>query len=1329
MTKKTNIDDLTPEELNEMIDSDCDQNMLADDDNDDDDGISEAIIYRDKEDRFEVFNDDEDLDPEEKKKRDKERAKILKIKEKEIKKKRKKNNKTTITRYNPSLETGLTTDLVEERTLDGLVNENNTKTGKTVFQIIMGKIFTVFNILIFFIAAALIFVGAYTDLVFLLIVLINIGIGIFQEIRAKKMIDKLSLMSAPTAMVRRGGVNREVSVKEVVLDDLILLENGRQICADSIVVDGSIEVNESLLTGESDAIVKNVGDVLYSGSFVVSGKCYARVDKVGKDNYIEKISSQAKKFKSAKSDLLVSLNWIIKVMILPVLICGISIFFMNYSGMDNPLKDSVRVTAGAMIGMIPSGLFLMSSIALFVGVVRLGQRNVLVQELYCIEMLARVNCICLDKTGTITDGTMVVKNVIDYNTISGLATKNIISAILNALQDNNLTSQALKDKFGLGKRIKHTAAIPFSSQRKYQAVTFDKYGTFILGAPEFVLLDAFSRYKKDVEKYAALGYRVLCLAHRNGEILDGMLPKGDITIVSMILIEDNIRPDAINTIKYFRESGVQVKVISGDNPITVSKISQRAGVENAEYYISLEGLSDSEVKSAASRYTVFGRVSPAQKKLLIKTLKDEGLTVAMTGDGVNDILALREADCSIAVASGSDAAVNCSHLVLLDSNFDSMPYVVAEGRRVINNVTSVASLFLTKTIFSLFLAIQALLNNGSYPIQTNQLILIELLAIGIPSLLLVNEPNNNPVTGKFLVNVIKKALPGALVILMISIIVFTLSESMYLDKMTRNTIIIIAATHTCLMVLFKACKPFNTIRKILCGFCYSMFVLAITLLPSMLEIKPIVSFSEYYSEEIETTIVKKYPSVERSSSDYYVINDFVTNIETSNQFQDNKSLVASLDSKTGKMYYAINDKPLDLEVIIPNLSFSNKGEIFIGGYKVDSSIKWSDDINSKLYFDKTGNLFYKVSNTQSKPVKIILTKSNEKYDYEIKYGNYVELNAIFQYNLLPTVEIKHGAYVINGVQSLTEIYKVPANIIPSEVLDLKLELAPTEDYRYYNLLINGSPIYATYTDGSISETPYQVKLPEFTTSLNKPNEVGVLYLESISTGMNIFEVYGLKKEELDLESQTPYNTYTISYKNSNGDVVSLKYSDLDDSIYENDVVNPEFVFTDIRYKGFKNYYDVNAEAIDVFKSTNPLLVTVQPTDTIYSLLYNNTYYKMDSLASLNHSQFAPEISVTEDGKCIINGYYTDYNYPDNNLDPKISKDNMLVVGGITTDFEVNSNDIITVTGGIVNELSTANKIFLLMLCLLSAPIMKVLQNAIPWINKQSKQLGKLLGKY
>lgn len=1326
MTKK-NIDDLTPEELNEMIDKVSDD-MLADSDDEDSSDVVEAIIYRDKEERFEIVNDDEDLDPEEKKKRDKARAKIIKMKEREIKKSRKKNSKVDIDRFTPNLETGLTTDLVEERILDGLVNDNNTKTGKSIFQIIIGKIFTIFNIMIFLIAAALIFVGAYTDLVFLFIVIINISIGIYQEIKAKKMIDSLSLMSAPTAIVRRGGVNREVSVKEVVLDEIILLESGRQICADSIVVDGSIEVNESLLTGESDAIVKNVGDVLYSGSFVVSGKCYARVDKIGKDNYIEKISAQAKKLKNTKSDLLVSLNWIIKIMIIPVVICGIGIFLMNYQ-LDNTLKDTIRVTAGAMIGMIPSGLFLMSSIALFVGVVRLGQKNVLVQELYCIEMLARVNCICLDKTGTITDGTMVVKNVIDYNTVSGLATKNIVSAILNALQDNNLTSQALKDKFGLGKRMKHTAAIPFSSQRKYQAVTFDKYGTFILGAPEFVLLDDFKKYKKDVEKYAALGYRVLCLAHKNGEIIDGNLPSGEITIVSMILIEDNIRPDAINTIKYFRESGVQVKVISGDNPITVSKISQRAGVENADHYISLEGLSDSEVKSAATRYTVFGRVSPAQKKLLIRTLKSEGLTVAMTGDGVNDILALREADCSIAVASGSDAAVSCAHLVLVDSNFDSMPYVVAEGRRVINNVTSVASLFLTKTIFSLFLAIQALLNNGSYPIQTNQLILIELLAIGIPSLVLVNEPNNNPVSGKFLVNVVKKALPGALVILLMSIVVFNLSESMYLDKLSRNTIIIIAATHTCLMVLFKACRPFNTIRKVLCAFCYTMFIVAIAVLPSLLEIKPIVSFAEYYSENIETTIVKKYPSIERSSSDYYVINDIVTNIEKSSQFQDNKSLTASYDATSGKTYYAINDKILDLEVTIPNLSFNNKGEIFIGGYRVDSSIKWNDDINKKIYLDKNGNLFYKSSDTVSKPVKIILTRNNKKYDFNIKYGDYNESNSIFQYNLLPTVEIKHGAYVINGVQSQNELYKVPSSYIPSDVLDIKVELQATDDYRYYNLLINGSPIYATYQDGSLATTPYQVKLPEFTTVLNKSNDVGVLYLDSVSTGMNIFEIYGMENEELDLETQTTYKTYSIKYKDESNNVIPLTYSELNGNIFVNDIYDPNFTFIGLKYQGFKNYLDVDGVPIDVYNQSKPLSVVVQPSESIYSLLYNEKYYKMDTIASINNSQFAPEIAVTEEGKCIINGYYTDYDYPDYNLDPRIGKGNLLVVGGITTDFEINSNDIITVTGGIVKKLSVANEIFLLMLCLASAPIMKLLQYAIPWISKQTKQIAKLLGKY
>ena len=690
----------------------------------------------------------------------------------------------SINRYDTDPVNGLPNEIIEKRILDNLVNRADKGSTKSIKKIIFSNIVTWFNFVTIMIAIWLISVRAFTDLVFLAIVCVNIIIGIYQEIKAKKSIDRLSLISAPAATVIRGGEKKDITVEEVVLDDLILLESGNQICADSIVVDGTIEVNESLLTGESDAIIKKPGDLLFSGSFVVSGKCSARVDKVGKDNYIEKLSNQAKKYKKPKSDLLKSLNLIIFVMSFVVVAVGITLFFMQYviNGID--YVTAVRKTAGAMVGMIPSGLWLLTSVALFVGIIKLAQRNVLVQELYCIEMLARVNVLCLDKTGTITDGTMSVKNVIDYNSIGGLTTKNIISAMLNALNESNLTSKALVEKFGLHKRIKYLETIPFSSQRKMNAVTFDKIGTFALGAPEFVLKKHFINVKKDVDRYSAMGYRVLSLAHFDGVIQDNMLPPSDPVLIALILIEDNIRPDAIETIEYFKNSGVKVRVISGDNPITVAKISERAGIENANQYISLDGLSDSEVERAALKYTVFGRVSPTQKKLLVTTLKKAGNTVAMTGDGVNDILALKEADCSIAIASGSEAARNVSHLVLLDSNFGSMPKVVAEGRRVINNVTSVAALYLTKTIFSLLLAIQAMISGGVYPISTNQLILIDFLAIGLPSFVLALEPNNREVQGKFLFNVLKGALPGALTILIISLIVFLLSGSLSLDSVT-----------------------------------------------------------------------------------------------------------------------------------------------------------------------------------------------------------------------------------------------------------------------------------------------------------------------------------------------------------------------------------------------------------------------------------------------------------------------------------------------------------------------------------------------------------------
>ena len=629
MTKNSNFEELSEEELKELLEQD-DEDMVADQTDEIVDS-KDAILYKDKEDKIKLGKNNNEnsasavigevqikskKELKEEKKKAREEAKLLEKNKKKQAKLMKKNHDKFL-RYDTNKDTGLTKDIVEKRILENLVNNTKVKNSKSIPKIIFTNLFTFFNILIFIIAGILISVNAYTDLVFLGIVTCNIVIGSIQEIRAKKMISQLSLMSAPTAIVRRDGVNQEIFVNEVVLDDLLLLESGKQICADSIVVDGQVEVNESLLTGESDAISKKPGDTLYSGSFVVSGKCAARVDKIGKDNYIEQLTSQAKKYKKPRSDLLKSLNWIIYFMAVIIIIIGGLLFYIMYFVNGHDYVFSVRKTAGAMIGMIPSGLILMTSIALAVGVIKLGQRNVLVQELYCIEMLARVNCICLDKTGTITDGTMSVKNVIDYNTIQGLATKNIISAMLNALQDNNLTSVALKEKFGLGKRIKHVAAIPFSSQRKYQAVTFDKYGTFILGAPEFVLKENYNLIKNDVNKYAALGYRVLCLAHRDGKIKDGNLPSTPIEVVSMILIEDNIRPDAINTIRYFKESGVSVRVISGDNPLTVSKISQRAGIDRAEEYVSLDGMSDSEVKKAALRYTVFGRVSPGQKKLLI----------------------------------------------------------------------------------------------------------------------------------------------------------------------------------------------------------------------------------------------------------------------------------------------------------------------------------------------------------------------------------------------------------------------------------------------------------------------------------------------------------------------------------------------------------------------------------------------------------------------------------------------------------------------------------------------------------------------------------------
>lgn len=747
-----------------------------------------------------------------------------------------------VERYNPDIDKGLSTEEVEYRQMAGMANIGDMGSTKSIPAIIFGNVLTLFNLLTFGIAFWMLFSGVsfFQAMPFVTVITLNITIGIIQEIRAKKTIDQLSLLSAPTAIVIRDRDEVEIGVTDVVIDEILRLSSGKQIPADAVVRDGLIEVDESLLTGESDPIIKRAGDTLYSGSYVISGTAHAQVTAIGKDIYIQKLTNQAKKYKKPKSDLLNSLRIIIRFggsLIIPI--GGVLFYLMFRQGGWAEYTTIVEKTAGAMIGMIPSGLFLLTSMALAVGVIRLAQNNTLVQELYCIEMLARVDTLCLDKTGTITDGTMSVKSIIEYKHDSKIPLKHLVPAMLNAQGDDNLTSQALKERFGTAKRFRHKTLIPFSSARKYSAVQFDRFGTYLLGAPEYVMKDGFGKIDQEVDKQSKEGYRVLVVAMSTGDI-QGQNVTGTIEPIALIMIEDTIRPDAVETINYFREYGVDVKVISGDNPATVSRIAERAHVENADKYVSLEKMTDKEIVRIASRYTVFGRVSPQQKKVLIEALKNNGKTVAMTGDGVNDILALKEADTSIAMASGSEAARNVSHLVLLDSNFSSMPKVVAEGRRVINNIQRVSTLFLTKTIFSFLLALIAIIRQGYYPISPLQLSMIEIFMIGIPGFFLALEHNNKQVTGKFLANIMKSALPGAIVVVINSLIIFGLESALGMTDNVTTTLVVIVATFTSLMVLYRVATPFNKIRRILFFTMAGAFALTVFLIPYMLNITPII---------------------------------------------------------------------------------------------------------------------------------------------------------------------------------------------------------------------------------------------------------------------------------------------------------------------------------------------------------------------------------------------------------------------------------------------------------------------------------------------------------
>lgn len=770
----------------------------------------------------------------------------------------KENNKfLNAERYEPELDYGLSSSQVDKRIKDNLTNRQPLSGTKPYWKIFVTNICTFFNFILLIIFIALEIAGRYSDGFFMIIAVLNTTIGIVQEIKAKKTIDKLKLVTAPSAKIIRDGEIKNIPTDQVVLDDIMFLSSGNQIGCDSIIKSGTIEVNESLLTGESLPIKKSVGDTILAGSFVVSGSCTVQVEKVGNFCYASSLQQKAKKYSKPKSELVRSLNLIIRFVSIVLIPIGALLFWINFQAVSTklPMAElwghggkialSIQYTAGALIGMIPAGLFLLTSLALAAGVVRLAKHKTLVQELYCIEMLARVNTLCLDKTGTLTDGTMKVNEVVIFN--NKINIDQVMGAYLGSFNDSNQTSIALQSCYPLNTDLRVKNTIPFSSQRKYSVVQFDGEGTFILGAPEYIYKGDDKKILDLINSKQKLGYRVVMLSHSNASIKDGEF-SGQTKPIAIFILIDHIRKEAPQTIKWFNENGVQVKIISGDNPYTASNIAFHCGVKDAHKCVSLEGVSIQETKELATRYTVFGRVSPEQKAAIIEAIKADSRTVAMTGDGVNDILAMKNADCSIAMAAGADAAKNVAHLVLLDSNFASMPKVVEEGRRVINNIQRSSALFLMKTIFTFVLCVIVIIVNlsgvkYSYPLQPSNLIIMELFAIGGGSFFLALQPNKNIIKGSFFKNTFLRALPGAVTMLICMGLIQALNTSGFFEftqggEAVRNSAIVtmevMCLIMTSLSMLMLLCRPFNLYRIVLLSAMTLFSVLAIFIVPPFL---------------------------------------------------------------------------------------------------------------------------------------------------------------------------------------------------------------------------------------------------------------------------------------------------------------------------------------------------------------------------------------------------------------------------------------------------------------------------------------------------------------
>lgn len=720
-------------------------------------------------------------------------------------------NRVRMERIAADPQSGLSAEQVKRRFAQGENNYKVESSTLSVSEIVRSNVCTYFNLVFAVIAVLLAIVGAWSDMLFLPIIVANTCIGIIQEVHSKKVLDKLSILNAPHAVVIRDGKRQEIPADQLVLDDIVEFSAGSQIPADAKVVSGELQVNESLITGESDEIEKREGDSLLSGSFVVSGKACARLEKVGKDSYISKLTLQATKSKKGEqSEMIRSLNYLIMVMGIIIIPIGIALFVQSFIYNEGTFHDSITGMVAAIIGMIPEGLYLLTSVALAVSSVRLAQKKVLIHDMKCIETLARVNVLCVDKTGTITEPGM---HVYDFSVLDGadqLEISQLLADFVAAQEKDNATMEALKAHFSNGSGMRAREVYSFSSETKYSGAVMNDGKSYVIGAPEFVLRGQFAQYQEQIAIYSSKGYRVLVFAQYEGT-LDRKPLTEPVLPLCFVMLANPIRKGAKETFTYFAENDVDIKVISGDNPLTVSVIAAEAGIVGAERFVDASTLKEKEdYYRAVEEYTVFGRVTPSQKRMLVQALKEHKKTVAMTGDGVNDVLALKDADCSVAMASGSEAASNVAQLVLLDSDFSRMPSVVAEGRRVVNNIERTAALYIVKNIFSMLLAIFSVILMLDYPLEPSQVSLISMFTIGIPSFVLALEPNKDLIRGHFLTNVLVRALPAGLTdfIVVSGLVIFCREFQVDLDCLSTSCTILVAIVG--FMILHRIARPMNT---------------------------------------------------------------------------------------------------------------------------------------------------------------------------------------------------------------------------------------------------------------------------------------------------------------------------------------------------------------------------------------------------------------------------------------------------------------------------------------------------------------------------------------